>query len=649
MKLNNLVIKNFLRNLKNYALYIFALVFSVALFFSLLTLTLDETAMEEIAGSTPMTALFSVGSVTVVIIIILFVMFANMIFIKRRHKELALLQLIGMNRNKIFRILLLENFLIYFGSLIGGIVLGFFISRLLLMLLLKIMRVDMMVEMNFSLTAVVITAAVFVFIFIVLMIQNYVFLRRSSLIKMLKLNKTSESTGKPLGKMTIVLGIAGIAMIALGYYMSQTMFERAMENPIMLPVYMVGILFLTIAGTYITFKYSVAFILNMIRKSKNGHVNVNDVLSVTSVMFKMRSNAFLLTAIAVITAISITAMSLSYITYYSTDKMLESTTPYDYTVENSEDLDFYEKLLNDNDYEIDRIEKSFMHYSIVRTDENTDLPEGEETGMDSNEIGIVVASDEEFDGFDVAENETKVTGTLAILDMFMSFEEGDPVTFTNGADFERTVEVTDTTSDGILPSNLSFALPVLIIDDAVYQELADNQPEENEEFEMPSELYAFNIVGGDNDEILEMMDKEEHPSFSSKLLDYKEMTQMSGMMAFIVGFLGFAFLLTSGCILYFKQIDECEEEKGSYKVLRKLGFSEGEILKGLALKMIISFGIPLVIGLLHSLFAVKSGWFIFGIEMWTPTLIVMGVYTVLYSIFALMSLGYYRKIVRKSI
>lgn len=649
MKLNNLVIKNFLRNLKNYALYIFALVFSVALFFSLLTLTLDETAMEEIAGSTPMTALFSVGSVTVVIIIILFVMFANMIFIKRRHKELALFQLIGMNRNKIFRILLLENFLIYFGSLIGGIVLGFFISRLLLMLLLKIMRVDMMVEMNFSLTAVVITAAVFVFIFIVLMIQNYVFLRRSSLIKMLKLNKTSESTGKSLGKMTIVLGIAGIAMIALGYYMSQTMFERAMENPIMLPVYMVGILFLTIAGTYITFKYSVAFILNMIRKSKNGHVNVNDVLSVTSVMFKMRSNAFLLTAIAVITAISITAMSLSYITYYSTDKMLESTTPYDYTVENSEDLDFYEKLLNDNDYEIDRIEKSFMHYSIVRTDENTDLPEGEETGMDSNEIGIVVASDEEFDGFDVAENETKVTGTLAILDMFMSFEEGDPVTFTNGADFERTVEVTDTTSDGILPSNLSFALPVLIIDDAVYQELADNQPEENEEFEMPSELYAFNIVGGDNDEILEMMDKEEHPSFSSKLLDYKEMTQMSGMMAFIVGFLGFAFLLTSGCILYFKQIDECEEEKGSYKVLRKLGFSEGEILKGLALKMIISFGIPLVIGLLHSLFAVKSGWFIFGIEMWTPTLIVMGVYTVLYSIFALMSLGYYRKIVRKSI
>ena len=644
MKLNNLVLKNFVRNLNNYGLYIFALIFSVALFFSLLTLTIDEAAMEEITTSTPMTALFSVGSVTVVIIIILFVMFANMIFIKRRHKELALFQLIGMNRRKIFGILLLENFIIYFGSLIGGILLGFFISRLLLMLLLQIMRVDMMVEMQFSPTAALITAAVFVFIFIVLMIQNYVFLKRSSLIKMLKLNKTSESTGKPIGKLTIVFGIAGILMIALGYYMSQTMFDRAMENPVMLPIYMVSILFLTILGTYITFKCSVAFVLNMVRKSKNGHVNVNDVLSVTSVMFKMRSNAFLLTAIAVITAISITAMSLSYITYYSTDKMLDSRTPYDYTVNSTEEIDFYEELLNEEGYEIDRMEKSFMHYNVATTEENTKV---ELDNLES--IGLVIASDAEFDGFDVSENETHVTGTMAILDMFVSFKEGDPITFTDDKGFERTVEVTKTMEEGILPAYLSFGMPVLVVDDAVYQQLAEHQPESNAEYEMPSELYAFNIAGGDNQEVFELMDDEENPEFTSRIQEYNETIQMSGMMAFIVGFLGFAFLLTSGCILYFKQIDECEDEKGSYKVLRKLGFSQGEILKGLALKMIISFGIPLIIGLLHSLFAVKSGWFIFGIEMWTPTLIVMGAYTVLYSIFALMSLGYYRKVVRNSI
>ncbi len=48
---------------------------------------------------------------------------------------------------------------------------------------------------------------------------------------------------------------------------------------------------LTIIGTYITFKFSVALVLNMIRKSKKGHVNVTDVLSLTRIMFKMKSNA----------------------------------------------------------------------------------------------------------------------------------------------------------------------------------------------------------------------------------------------------------------------------------------------------------------------------------------------------------------------
>jgi len=162
-------------------------------------------------------------------------------------------------------------------------------------------------------------------------------------------------------------------------------------------------------------------------------------------------------------------------------------------------------------------------------------------------------------------------------------------------------------------------------------------------------MYAFNIAGGDSSEIYEMMDDEDNPPFSSKLQSYEDMVKMTGMLTFIIGFLGFAFLLTSGCILYFKQIDECENEKGSYKVLRKLGFREGEILRGLAFKMGITFGIPLIIGLLHTYFAVKSGWFIFGIEMLTPMLIVMGVYTLLYSIFAVISLGYYKKVVRASI
>ena len=118
---------------------------------------------------------------------------------------------------------------------------------------------------------------------------------------------------------------------------------------------------------------------------------------------------------------------------------------------------------------------------------------------------------------------------------------------------------------------------------------------------------------------------------------------------FIVGFLGLTFLITSGCILYFKQMDESEDEKPSYTILRKLGFTQDDLLKGIQIKQIFNFGIPLVVGLIHSYFAVQSGWFLFGAELWTPMMIVMVLYTVLYSIFGILSVLHYKKVIRKAL
>ena len=118
---------------------------------------------------------------------------------------------------------------------------------------------------------------------------------------------------------------------------------------------------------------------------------------------------------------------------------------------------------------------------------------------------------------------------------------------------------------------------------------------------------------------------------------------------FIVGFLGLTFLITSGCILYFKQMDESEEEKSNYTILRKLGFTQGDLLKGIQGKQIFNFGIPLVVGLLHSYFAVQSGWFLFGTELWTPMIIVMVLYTALYSIFGILSVLYYKKVIKEAL
>ncbi len=627
--------------MSNYILYIFALVFSVALYFSFVLMSKDESAQKEISSGTMMSTGFLVGSVLLVFIIVAFVMFANAIFLKRRNRELALFQLIGLSGNRVFRILLLENAMIYFGSLILGIGFGFLVSRMLLMILLRAMQIDLPVGLSFSIDAVLQTAVLYIVIFALLMIQNFVFLKRTRLIKMLNLDRTSESGRKKLGVGTMAFGIIGLLMIISGYWLSAKIFDFGM---IIVPL-LFGILFLTIIGTYITFKFSVAFIFNMIRKSKGGHVNVNDVLSLTSIMFKMKSNAFLLTLISVVSALSMGLMSLSYISYYSVDKTVESQIPEDYIFYDEEGLHYSEEMLQEEGVGYEIVERPLIEYE-VKDEGAVDIDRDQAGHTGQRDMKLNVVSDESVDEVDVGENQTVVTGVQSYLDSVVSFETGQPLTFHSG-DYEHTLELGKIESGAVLPSFISFGMPTVIVDEAVYEEM-ESRYTPDEEYPKPEAMYGLEITGEDSMEIYNMMDIEEHPGFESKISQYTNLMQTTGMMMFIIGFVGFAFLLTSGCILYFKQIGESEDEKESYSILRKLGFSEKEIMKGLSIKMIITFGIPLLIGLLHTYFAVKAGWFLFGTAMWTPMLTVMGGYIILYSLFGVLSLLNYRKVVRRS-
>src|SRR5689334_8819747 len=113
MSVNQLIFRNLKKNLKNYYLYVFALIFSVALYFAFVTLQYDP-AMNEAKDSIKGAAAIRSASILLVAIVSIFLLYANNIFIKRRSKEIGLFQLIGMTKARIFTILSMENFILYF-------------------------------------------------------------------------------------------------------------------------------------------------------------------------------------------------------------------------------------------------------------------------------------------------------------------------------------------------------------------------------------------------------------------------------------------------------------------------------------------------------------------------------------------------------
>ncbi|MFP7732016.1 FtsX-like permease family protein [Priestia aryabhattai] len=648
MNINQLIFRNLKKNLKNYYLYVFALVFSAALYFAFVTLQYDP-ALDATKGSIKGGAAVRAASVLLVAIVSIFLLYANTIFIKRRSKEIGLFQLIGMTKTKIFRILTAENFMLYFGSLIIGILIGFSFSKAVIMILFKITDTKGIAKLHFSEEALIQTLIVFGVIYLLIMTMNYLFIKRQTILALFRVTSSTEGKIKKISIAEIIMGILGITFIASGYYISAKLFDGSFTSMNALAIAMVSILASVIIGTYLFYKGSVRFLLNLLRKSKNGYLSINDVLSLSSIMFRMKSNALLLTVITTVSALAIGFLCLSYISYYSAGKSAEDYVPNDFAINNPKDAASFKAALDRK--KIAYTEKKIGVIQVKANVKNILENDLESPMVDSSAMTIPVISEKSINDVNVAQNETLFTGYNNMLQQAMAFKDSGQIEL-KGKKKVISQEYVGLNRKFLLSIYFTGGgLPTAIVDDRIFNELKkDADPSIQKEFS----LYT-GIDISKEDDLLKANELFEEMKFSDDSLNDSriEMTasqkQNMGLIMFIVAFLGLAFLITSGCILYFKQMDESEDEKPNYTILRKLGFTEKDLLKGIKIKQLFNFGIPLVIGLLHSYFAVQSGWFLFGTELWTPMIIVMIVYTALYSIFGILSVLYYKKIIKKAL
>ncbi|CAM2973556.1 ABC transporter permease [Paenibacillus taichungensis] len=641
MSLNYIIFRNLRKNLKNYYLYVFALIFSVALYFSFVTLQYDPS-MDEVAESTKGAAAIGASSVLLIVIVGIFLLYANTIFIKRRSKEIGLFQLIGLTKGRIFGILSAENCILYFGSMVIGILIGFLGSKLILMILFKIIGVDVITKLYFSPMALVQTLIVFAVMYLLIMLMNYTFIRAQSILSLFRVSSTTEQQVKKLSVGQILMGILGIALIVFGYILSARLFSVEKLDMQQLMYTMILILFSVILGTYLFYKGSVSFIFNMIRKSKKGYLSINEVLSLSSIMFRMKSNALLLTIITTVSALAIGMLSLSYISYYSAEAQAKESLPEDFSFAQAEVKDRFVAELDNKQIPYEEKHRQPLYIEIDAHKVMND------STMEELLFSSVV-SDSMVDNIDLKPGEVIFMGYGNVIQQFFSIRDEGPIVL-HGLKNTIDQQLIGTSKQGVLPVYYNKGTPVAVVDESVYAELAQDLDPTIQEVER-TDYYGVQITDSSQDENAYAIFadlKLEAPSFSQIEFRNNQRTSM-GLIMFIVGFLGLTFLITSGCILYFKQMNESEEEKSNYTILRKLGFTQGNLLRGIQYKQLFNFGIPLVVGLSHSYFAVKSGWFFFGTELATPTVIVMIVYTLLYSIFGLLSIWYYKRVIKESL
>ncbi|EKO0726170.1 ABC transporter permease [Staphylococcus pseudintermedius] len=632
MRFSAIVLKNFKQNLRHYGIYLFSLMLSIALYFSFVTLKYtDSIANGENAKLLNSSA--GIGEKFLFVIIIIFLMYANRLFIKRRTKSFALFQLIGLSRKDLMRMMMLEQAIIFIGTTVIGLLLGLFGSRLLLLIVKKTAQIPLDIKILFEPAALIVTMILVVISFILIMVQSFIFIKRRSIIQLMYDVQQSEATQANMTKAEMTFGILGIAMIGLGYYLSTIM----LKNIELTLISAFLILFLTVVGAYFFFRSSVSLIFKSLKRSKRGYVNVTDVVFTASIMHRMKKNAFSLTVIGIISAITITLLSFATISKANIENNVNGLAPHEFTYINEGEAQKLEAYLNAKNIPYNKVVQYVIEVPIVHSDKALH--------KDVNSLPII--SDAEVDKMDVNPDEITLVNYFKVSETFIGLDKG--VTIDLGRKEKHApLEITETSPYNVLSYRAALGRSVGIIDHKTFEMLKatqikdkDNPPITQVGFDLKSAKDVVKVESA-NEQFNQML-----PQSRTSL--EKEQLAFSGMFLFVSGFLGVAFLIAAGCIIYIKQMDENEDEMANYQILRKMGYTHQDMFKGLALKIAFNFGLPLIIGLGHAFFAARAFNTLMNGVDFAPVIFAMTVYAVIYLIFAVLAYYHSRRVIKFSI
>ena len=125
---SKIAFSNVKKSIRDYTIYFLTLTFGICLFYMFNSVQAQQAVLKLNASQKSMMHLMSVIingiSVFVAIILGFLIVYANQFLMKRRHKEMGIYLLLGMEKRQVSKILLIETLLIGVLALIAGLVSG---------------------------------------------------------------------------------------------------------------------------------------------------------------------------------------------------------------------------------------------------------------------------------------------------------------------------------------------------------------------------------------------------------------------------------------------------------------------------------------------------------------------------------------------
>lgn len=616
-------------------------IFNVIVYYLFVSVRYNKQILNVVSQSGSITSLFNFTGSIVLIFAAIFIGYSNSFFVKKRTKEFALYALMGMKKRRIALMLFIENIIIAGISLVIGIAVGTIFSKLFIMGLLRMMNHIIYVEFTFSIEAAKDTGILFLMIFVIASINSYRLIKKVQIVALFSAAKKKEEVRltRP------IFAVISVLMVIFGYWLSQHMINNA------LVVNMFIVLGLVISGTYGVFFYFLDFFMKQLKKRRKSYYRGHNILTISNIAYRIRNHAYTLATIAILSAMTIVALGMAVSMFYNFHAEAKESYPFTYVYGHKGrelDQEAIKLVLQDTDVElvgslvmtraevqaryIGKKESKFEFRYDLRNNHNYHmLPvskyneslglrqlEKEQVGLEKDESVLIYAN---F-GIDT-----------------YAYVKGQDYEINLGDQYKKKVRIIDNKSMNLIYNG--YNSKYLIVHDEVYAEYV----------KLGAPVNSYTCIKTTDEvnterltcEMFRLIPKE--ANLRAYYNDYRTSNYSSAVLAFTAFFVAIVFLLSTGSIIYFKLITEANDEKERYIILRKIGISIHDITWSIRKQMLMMFVMPLFIGLMHSAFALSAFGTLLGAQILVPVIATMVGYSVIYLVYYILTVNYYRKVV----
>jgi len=654
--MNNLsmAFKNLRKNFSFYALYLLSVSLVITVYFAFTSFSMNSVMLEKISGDGRVESMCNVISVFLVAFVIFYMSYSNRFFLRRRTKELGIYALLGYRKSRMLSLLVSENILIGCGSLIVGLVLGAIMHKGIVYGTTALLNLSIdNSEIPFFNSDAITNTVVFIFlIMFVMAISNALFLFKTSLMDLVRFEKSAEK--RMIFKKTPA--IFGFILIIIGYGLALDIFRGSDSLWFTVGFYPTGLLtaMLIVAGTVLFIASFLPYAVQKSKQHKKTFYTETKIVTAPNFIYRIRSNAKTLIMLTLLSAATLTVSSVMALSLFYPIAAVARIAPseLEFRIEEEGQLSGAKLLVSQYapDDSVTYIQTDIYKVTASAEKLPMEYSVGTSKGSADNEnifreVGFECISYSQYISLLQAQGRNDIAGKLSVLQgnecILVKYQPNADGSDETGSIYSLNINngsIPLTVKATTLNNPISFANSVgtMIVSDNVYEQIKLSTALESSIISINGEVIE------DNEKLFEDMSNllNNSPYLQGHSHRVNEIMSASSSTFLLIGFLVVLFFIATGSILYFNNISAVSDSKADYEILSKMGYSNRKLMRILRKQILTFFGIPFLFGLIDCIFATivyKTGLMqdLLGntITLYFPTMIAVALTAFIYLIY----------------